>query len=201
MENNKQSYQDKSRKERILLDELFKFIYINEEYEIKYYHTPIEGYDIYDSIVTRFNKDTSYLKDTHIYEVKIRDTNYPDILLEKKKYLSLMKEAIKYKNGEPVCVLYVSCHPTGTYVFNLSKLNNIKWRKEYHNISTTEKSKGKELKEVTYLPVLDAKFFPDIKTLYIERLDREKNIDVVLKDQSQLKTLFSILFGNEEKPF
>ena len=123
------SFYDQSRLERILLEELYSRIYT---YDIKYYHSLLEGYDTHDSVVLRFEKDSPKLRDTHIYEAKIRDRNYPSILLEKKKLLGLIRYSKRYKTG-PVSIFYVSSHPEATWVFKLSQnLKDYNWIKETH---------------------------------------------------------------------
>ncbi len=190
------SYYDRSRLERIMIEELYKEIYTNSKYDIQYYHTPIDSYEVYDSVVNRFEKSTNYLVDTQIFEVKIRDTNYQDILLEKKKYNSLKKESKRCLNGNEITIFYVSCHPSGTYVFNLSKLEDIKWQKESHNISTTELYRGKEDKYVCYLPISSAKFV-NIKSTELQILDyikpESQQIENKLISQQQQKCLFKYL--------
>lgn len=191
-----ETYYDKSRKERILLEELFNKIY---KEDFKYYHTPIDGMDTYDSVVTRFEKDSFLLKDTHIYEVKIREAVYTSILLERKKFQSLIKVSKKWSNGNPVSIYYVSCHPNGTFVFRLDPLHKYEWIKEVHNVSSTE-DKGTVFKEITYLDISNAKYI-DIRSYDIEKIDikKEKNKQVnnVIMSQNRSKCLFEWLTNNQ----
>jgi hypothetical protein len=193
--NTMETYYDKSRKERILLDELFHIIY---KKDFQYYHTDPYGYDEYDSVTMNFCDNSHIIKSTHIFEAKIRDTSYPTILLEKKKLQNLHKVAKRYSDS-PVDIYYVSCHPDGSYVFKLGLVTSYQWNKEYHNISSTE-NKGTILKEVTYLDIKDAKKI-DIKSWDIDRLDRvkesSKQIDTVIKAQKQTKCLFEYLIKND----
>lgn len=150
----------KAEKERRMLDMLFKVIYKSQDYT--YQHSPSEEKYTFDSSVIRF--ENNKLLDTHIYEAKIRDVSYDTILLERKKLIAIRKCSKSFQNGpEPVLQYYVSTHPDGTWVFDLSKVGKRKWDLEYHNISTTQNVFGKGLKEITYLNKEDGVFY-DIKT-------------------------------------
>lgn len=167
-----QEYIKKSERERIMLNELFSKIYNKTNITDNIYHTPAEGKDEYDSVVCRFKDGIIY--QNHIWEAKIRDTNYPDILFEKNKYNSL-KKICKRFDGAPCEIFYVSTHPNGTYVFNITKIekdNKLNWIKQEHNRSTVEKWRGKIEKELVYLPSSLAKFV-DIKISDINRIEKE----------------------------
>lgn len=153
-----ETYFERAEKERRMLDLLFKTHYKGDN--ISYQHTPSEEKYTFDSSVIRFN-EKNHLLDTHIWEAKIRDKDYDDILLERKKLRALRKATHSFKTGpEPVELYYVSTHPSGTWVFDLSKVNGVKWIEEEHNISTTDNVYGKEIKQVTYLKKSDGMFFP-----------------------------------------
>lgn len=192
-------YYIQSLRERILLDELFKIIY-NDKYDIKYDHTDPYGQDVYDSAVMRFDKNTTYIVDTHIFEAKVRDEDYDDILLEKKKYNDLKRISKRYNNTESK-IFYVSCHPSGTYIFNLSTLKDIKWVERSLNKSTTELWKGKIDKQVTFLSKEIAKKI-DIKNIDIDRIEKEKEvhnkIENTIKDQKKTRCLYQWLFSDPD---
>jgi hypothetical protein len=168
-----QEFLRKSERERIMLDLLFAKIYNKGKTQDNIYHTPADGRDEYDSVVCRFLNGT--INKNHIWEAKIRDTNYSDILFEKKKYQSLKKVAEKYSGAE--CdIFYVSTHPDGTYVFNITeieKAGKIEWIKQEHNKSTVMKHLGKVMKDIIYLPIDLAKKV-DIKVSDIDRVENEK---------------------------
>lgn len=130
---------------RRLIPQLFK------DHKIEWYLTPSEGYDIYDAYVMVFDELTGSINGRFIIECKVRDTHYPQLLLEEKKLSDLNKKA-----GESGAkVVYINVTPNGSYCFNLTKLINdeTEWVMESHWVSTTDKSRGKKSKKVTYIPI------------------------------------------------
>jgi hypothetical protein len=152
------TYSDKSTDERLMLDQVYQLIF-NNKYDMKYYHTPIEGIDVYDSHIVMFNKGDYVATHNIIIEAKVRDIAYSTILLERKKLKSLKKEIERFKiYNTKLGLLYISCDPSGTYIFDLLKLEkDMVWVKEMHNKSTIDKSMGKVMKEITYLDIKLAK--------------------------------------------
>ncbi len=152
---NQSDYTERSEKERVVVNQTIPNILNNlkEEYTIQYYTTPIDSMDIYDFYIMIL-KDGS-TKKRIIGEVKVRDAHYPDLLLEKKKYNSLKKKA----EETGATIMYINTTPEGTFIFNLSKIINsdIKWIKEDHWKSTTDKSLGKISKSIIYIPIEKAK--------------------------------------------
>lgn len=150
-------YIRKSEMERVALMKLIPALFktLNDHY-ISYYFTPVDGYDIYDAYVMCFDSLTHSIKHRFIIECKIRDRHYPNLLLEQKKYNDLKKKA----NETDAKILYVNVTPKGSYTFNLSKLINsdTEWITEDHWISTTDKSRGKTSKWVTYIPIESGKW-------------------------------------------
>jgi len=173
-------YLKKSQRERVMLNLLFSKIYNKNGFNDNIYHTPAEGKEPYDSVVCRFKNGSRHRN--HIWEAKIRDADYDDILFEKNKYNSLKNIAKKYDAAE--CdIFYVSTHPSGTYVFNITQIekdNKLKWIKQHHNISTVELWRGKTEKELIYLPISLAKKV-DIKVSDIDneekRIEEEKKMN------------------------
>jgi len=166
-----QEYYNKSVRERIMLDMLFSRIYNKSKLQDNIHHTPADSKEPYDSIVCRFD---GTIKENHIWEAKIRDANYTEILFEKIKYESLKKVAKRYE-GAPSDIFYVSTHPNGTYIFNITKIEKdgkLQWIKQEHNKSTVEKWKGKIEKQLIYLPIEWGKMV-DIKVSDIDRVEKE----------------------------
>ena len=93
----------------------------------------------YDVEMITFNRITGKKLKTYFIEVKIRFEDYATIALEKKKYDGISKEIKKYKdrtsNDIEIEILYLSVHPSGSYLFNLSSMTLI-----YENWSGTKKS-------------------------------------------------------------
>ena len=165
-------YINESERERIMLNLLFSKIYNKSDLQDNIHHTSSNSLDEFDSLVCRF-KDNRIYKN-HIWEAKLRPKNYPNILFEKIKHNTLKKVAKRF-DGAPCEILYVSTHPSGTYVFNITKLeaeNKLEWIKEEHNVSTVEKWKGKVEKEIMYLPIEWAKKV-DITIYDIDKIEKE----------------------------
>lgn len=166
-----QEYYNKSVRERIMLDLLFSRIYNKSKLQDNIHHTPADSKEPYDSIVCRFD---GTIKQNHIWEAKIRDANYTEILFEKIKYESLKKIAKRYE-GAPSDIFYVSTHPNGTYIFNITKIEKegkLEWIKQQHNKSTVEKWRGKIEKQLIYLPIEWGKMI-DIKVSDIDKIEKE----------------------------
>jgi hypothetical protein len=168
-----QEYLKKSERERIMLNIVFSKIYNKNEYQDNIHHTPADSKEPYDSVVCRFLN--GIIKKNHIWEAKIRDANYNEILFEKIKYNSLKKISKRYEEGATTDIFYISTHPNGTYVFNIThieKEGKLEWIKQEHNRSTVEKWRGKVEKELIYLPIELAKFI-DVKVSDIDRVEKE----------------------------
>ena len=189
------TYYENERKGRMLLRELFNRFY-SDKYDIQPYYTEIDLCKCYDAVVTRFNKDTTWLHDTHLYEVKLRDIDYDTILLEKDKYDALIEER-KFNYDGDVKLYYVSCHPSATYVFDLDNVE-LKWISEHHNISSVEKENGTRLKKICYLQKERGKKI-NIRLDQIELFDALNKEDINRTIVKQKQTIVSIewLFGTK----
>lgn len=192
-------YNNKSINERIILKEIIKQLYDKNRIDIQYYFTDVEGVDIYDGYVMVFEKGTGSIIRRHLIEIKIRDTHYNELLLEKKKLTNLKEKA----NESGASVIYISCTPEGSFVYNLTKLETEKefdWVTEQHNKTTTDKSQGKINKTVTYLSTQLAKKI-DVRQTDLDVLKRLKSseetiIKATIKTK-QRKSLFDTLFGSQ----
>ena len=133
--------------------------------DYKVWMTPPEGREGYDGIIFRFKKYSDELLDRMIFEIKCRDKNYNDLLLEKKKYESLLeirenldsKLNKRYSQDILSKLMYICVTPATTLIFDLDRLGDIQWQWEEHWKSTTMKSKGKVKKEVLYINEVKAK--------------------------------------------
>jgi len=195
---NKDNFYVASRKERILINEVISRLYTCH---YKKYLTDPYGNDVYDGLVIKFEDDTYTPKGTDIYEAKIRDRNYPTVLLERKKFKALFNYAKRYSDY-PVNVFYLSCHPEKTYLFHLDKKRKYNWVKEEHNKSTMDMSKGTEIKEVVYLDIEEAAYVIDIRSLDIEKIDFErekpKKIDNIIINQKRSRCLYDYLTKKDD---
>lgn len=192
-------FNKRSTDERIILKEVIKKLYDTTRVNVEYYFTDIEGTDIYDGYVMLSDKETGTIIKRHLMEIKIRDVHYNDLLLEKKKLTNLMNKAAESEAD----VLYISTTPKGSYIFNLTRLENengFDWVQEQHNKTTTDLSQGKITKTVTYLSVEHARYIP-VKQTDIEVLkrlrDAERKVIALTKESQRKKNLFDTLFGNQ----
>ena len=93
----------------------------------------------------------SYLNEARI-ELKCRTAHYPTLLIEKKKYDSLM--AIYENDG--IVPYYINSTPLGIFSFELLKVTPT-WETNWRNPKTTQFSNTSRVpKEVSYLPIKDS---------------------------------------------
>lgn len=187
-------YIHRNKIERVFLKEIFTKLFNKENYDVNYYLTDEEGYDEYDGGACFFDKHTGSVINRHIYEIKIRDKHYPDLLLEQRKYNKLVKKA-EYLDAQ---IKYISVTPLGTYIWNITKHDNYCWVKEQHNKSTTELYKGKISKKVTYLSTDLAKYTSNIRTNDYDKLYKEQEFKQEIKIHKQNKCLFEWLLNNND---
>lgn len=176
-----QKFYEKSLIERSYLKLIFDNLPKN--YDYKSYMTSADGKDIYDAFLLRFEKNSSKLIDRYIIEIKIRDTHYPELMLEKIKFEDLKRlrtQLDKKTNAECYTniksrLVYISVTPQGAYWFDLDKLqSSFNWTTERHWKSTTNKAAGKIEKDLTLINIKMAKHF-NIKTGdYINKIATEK---------------------------
>jgi hypothetical protein len=80
-------------------------------------------------------------------ELKCRKYHYDFLLLEKKKYDSLIKNKR---------IRYICSTPKGIYSFNLKKLKNIVWFNDWLPATTDFYNSEIVMKEITFLNINDA---------------------------------------------
>jgi hypothetical protein len=80
-------------------------------------------------------------------ELKCRRQHYDFLMLEKKKYDSLIKNKR---------IRYICSTPKGIYSFNLKKLNNIVWFNDWLPATTNFYNSEIVMKEITFLNINDA---------------------------------------------
>jgi hypothetical protein len=136
-----QLFHQASKKERELLSKLLPYLCKNKSYDYEF--SPIEGYDIWDCKLFVDGKRI-------LFEVKIRDTHYDTLFLEKIKYDDLLK----YKNENKFdAVYYINYTTKGVY---LARIDNLIIKHiEYimAPVSTCDLSKGKVRKAVIGLEI------------------------------------------------
>lgn len=145
------------------LHELYPFTF---KYDIKF---TVERYSHYDAYFMVIDEDTQSIKKRVWIELKIRDTSYPDYILEEKKFKNIKKEMNDLGfNDKDVDILYLNYTPDGTYIW---KINNID---EYYETESKGMNKctgisryNKTNKNIYMLETKDAK-----KLDYIINIDR-----------------------------
>lgn len=87
-------------------------------------------------------------------ELKSRLTHYPDLLLERKKFMAVTQKAEELG----YIPWYINSTPVGIFGFRLDSLNNIQWEIKWLPKTTEFVDKGKIDKEVTFLDTAKADF-------------------------------------------
>lgn len=94
-------------------------------------------------------------KTGHRLELKCRKKHYDTLLIEKKKYKSMIDKCSEDLDTP----MYINSTPKGIYSFNLNLIQP-NWEINNKNPATTYWSKSeKTLKEVAYLEISKAKFY------------------------------------------
>jgi hypothetical protein len=149
-------YQKREWLGRRALLELQKLYSKTFKYEINF--TP-GRYDDYDAYFTIFDENGSFKKAIWI-EIKTRYKTYPDYYLEKEKWDRIEDYRKRnYIDKKDVLYFYLCFCPEGTYIWNITNMENVKWTKEYMNKSTSKSRKEKENKPVVCLKIEDSKSF------------------------------------------
>jgi len=95
--------------------------------------------------------DCYSVEHSHRIELKCRGKHYPTLLIEKKKFDSMIQ---KCKDNLDI-PLYICSTPKGVFKFNLY-LVDPKWEIQYHNKTTEFSNTNKIAKEIAMLPVINA---------------------------------------------
>lgn len=176
-------YYEDSIVERMYLKEIANEL--RTLFDIKYFQTPPEGKDIYDGMFYFFKKNDYKLKKRVIIEIKVRQKHYDTLMFEKKKCDDLkalrnkLDKDSKKQTGDDIKsdIWYISVTPKGTYVWNIK--DKYDWIEEKHWASTNDKSKGKIMKPLTYLPISDAKKFEFTSESFKYNMRTEKQIETI----------------------
>lgn len=190
-------FYEASKNERLFLKKILEDMTKDNTYHYSYYMTDPEGLDIYDGFISLFDKVSGSVYKRYIIEIKIRDIDYDELLLEKKKLDSLTKKSLESDSE----MLYICVIPSGTYIFNLSKLGEVEFTKVPCN-KTTVINSGKIMKTVTFLPKkIASKVIKDLKFYDLKHLIREEEDNKKMKEEirihKQNRCLFEYLLKKE----
>ena len=103
---------------------------------------------------SRYSRHDCVSKEQNKYfELKCRGTHYDTLLIEKKKYDSILNKAIQNDSE----AIYICSTPKGVWYFNLKELS-LKWEINHKNPATTYFARGGRIaKEVSYIPIEQGK--------------------------------------------
>lgn len=193
------SYIQKSITERIFLRKVYEEIKKNSpNFDFKIYMTDETGSDIYDARLIKFEKNTCNIIQNYYLEAKIRDDDWGDLMLEKIKWNNLksLVKKMDFKTNKDCFlniksdIIYISVTPSGTWWWNLSKMDidNCQWEVKNCPVSTVDQSKGRVDKDVFMLDKSDGKFF-NIKSTDKNNVD-EIQIKRTLLNHKRTRCIF-----------
>lgn len=181
------SFYKRGEKERLAFSQIIEKLKekLPEGYEIYYYITTNESNTRYDVLAHVYDENGNK-KLSNIFEVKIRDVHYSELMLEKKKFNYLMKlKAREEKIFPRVKTYYLNFTPKGTYMFDLEKYK-LEWESRYLP-STTVNNKSKEWKDVTFL---NCNYGMDLRFIFDAKLESNKELDKRLNEQKAWRCIF-----------
>lgn len=182
------------------MEELARFLIreLRSQFEKDKYTCNLYSTDMscpYDVEMIVFNRLTGKKVVTYFIEVKVRNEDYPTIGLEKKKYDGIHKEIKAYKkrtsNDIKIEILYVSVHPSGTYVFNVDKMDHnwTDWNNTKKSTMFNNKNEKVDKKLGSFLPAEKAKKF-DITTQQLFKM--YEDFISPKKEEKKIKDIFDV---------
>lgn len=146
--------------ERWCLEQLSKELTISDKYVYRFYHTATNASICFDAMIKIYDKNFDKLLKILIVEVKVRDGNYDDLMMEKTKLNNLKKYTNEWqKEGYSIKpdICYICFDKTGSYMFFPEEMKLPKLTTMLCNKVTVDKSQGKVNKFVYLLDKKDAK--------------------------------------------
>ena len=117
-------------------------------------HFTTNVYECYDAYY--FIKEDGSIKKRVWIEIKIRDVDYPDYLLEQKKIQALNKKRDElFLNKDEVDFIYINFTPTKTIIWNITNVDTENTTQLYANKATSISRKYKINKNVIMLKPSD----------------------------------------------
>lgn len=139
-----------------------------------------DKYSSYDSFYF-LTDDSGSIKKRVKIELKIRDKDFDEFLLEKKKLKSIRKDCRTYLNDDEYSILYINFTPTQTILWDITDINEDNTSKLLANKATSVNRIDKENKDVIMLSPDDG-----IKLRYI--LNERELIDNYKKRKNKVLT-------------
>jgi len=157
-----------------------------------------EKYADYDAFYFIIDEDTQKLRKRVWIEIKIRDTNYDEYVLEYKKLNQLIKKRDElFLTEDDVIFLYLNYTPNETIIWNISKIKEEgEVKSKVMNKATSTSRKDKMNKKIYYLKPSDGKRLDYV--LNEKHLLRKYDNYLLDKVKEQIKKkpgLEDILFG------
>lgn len=181
---NEEKFIEASKKERYGLKYILPHIKkLNTKYTWTDYMTDIYSYDVYDCLLQAY--DNGSKKKIFIIEVKVRDTHYPELILETKKLRDLKTKILHPTITD---ILYINITPMGTYIFNVSRLEKegkLIPSKLTANKATMTSRTDKVEKGVIMLDINEAKFIDF--TFNQLQYERDTKLDMIIKQNNEYK--------------
>lgn len=158
-------------------------------------HFTTDTYAAYDAFYHIIDSNTHSITKRVLIEIKIRDRQFPEYILETKKLNSLKKirKDLGF-NGKEMSILYINFCPNETIIWNIDKINNDIKTNEY-NKATAVSRKDKISKDVIELKPSEGK---QINYILNENkiLNKTKINNIVDNKVKEMKNdLFRSLFG------
>lgn len=158
-------------------------------------HFTTDTYAAYDAFYHIIDSNTHSITKRVLIEIKIRDRQFPEYILETKKLNSLKKirKDLGF-NEKEMSILYINFCPNETIIWNIDKINNDIKTNEY-NKATAFSRKDKISKDVIELKPSEGK---QINYILNENkiLNKTKINNIVDNKVKEMKNdLFRSLFG------
>ena len=188
MSKSKTFYQH-GEQERIAFESILPMLKakLSKEQSLYYYYTHNASSTHFDVLVHIYNNVTGCKISSNIFEVKVRNKHFPDLILEQRKYNSLnklRKKELEY--FKKVNLFYICFTPKSTYLFDLDKVN-LNWEVGYMNASFVIDKTNKVAKDVTYLAINEAS---DMNYIYVEKEKITQQVKDKMLEQKAYKCIF-----------
>lgn len=162
------------------------------KYELHFTTDTYAAYDVFYHII---DSETHSIKKRVLIEIKIRDREFPEYIIETKKLNSLKKiRKDLCFNEDEMSILYINFCPNETIIWNIDKINNDIVTNEYNKATSVSRT-HKINKDVIMLKPSEGKQLDYVLNEY-KILNKTKVNNIVDNKVKELKNdLFKTLFG------